>query len=174
MADGATLLCTHEIVNYSWSVQGHLFTNTFKLLPLTCYDAILGMEWLETHSPMQIEWKNKWLNFTHQGQLIKLSGISDDPKTCPEVTVHQLTAMTKADAIWGVVEFYAAIADSEVSTDVPPEITHLVSQFPELFFEPTGIPPSRSLTHTHTHYSTNCWCSTISVKTIQIHSLSEG
>lgn len=63
VADGAQLFCTHEVVNCSWSVHGQLFTTTFKVLPLTCYDAILGMEWLEAYSPMQIQWKQKWLNF---------------------------------------------------------------------------------------------------------------
>jgi len=127
VANGATLLCTHEVVNCSWSVQGHLFTTTFKILPLTCYDAILGREWLETHSPMQIEWKHKWLNFIHEGSIVKLSGINDDPVSGPEVTVNQLSAMTKSDAIWGVVEVYAVKPDAEVTSEVPTTITQLVS-----------------------------------------------
>jgi hypothetical protein len=54
VADGAVVRCSHEIVNCSWSVQGTLFTTTFKILPLDCYDAILAMEWLESFSPMQV------------------------------------------------------------------------------------------------------------------------
>jgi len=54
VVDGAALRCSHEIVNFSWSVNGTLFTTTFKILPLDCYDAILGMEWLESLSPMQV------------------------------------------------------------------------------------------------------------------------
>lgn len=54
VADGAQLFCTHEVINCSLTVQGQLFTTTFKVLPLTCYDAILGMEWPEAYSPMQI------------------------------------------------------------------------------------------------------------------------
>lgn len=66
VADGTLLQCTHEVVNCSWTAQGVLFTNTFKILPLQCYDAILGMEWLEAFTPMQMEWKEKWLSFTVQ------------------------------------------------------------------------------------------------------------
>jgi hypothetical protein len=62
VADGAQLPCTHELVNCPWSAQGTLFTSTFKILPLQCYDAILGMEWLEMFSPMNIQWKQKWLS----------------------------------------------------------------------------------------------------------------
>lgn len=148
VADGAQLLCTHEIVNCSWSVQGHLFTTTFKVLPLSCYDAILGMEWLETFSPMQIEWKNKWLSFNHEGQTVKLQGISNDHPSCSEVTVNQLQAMVKAESVWGIVQVYSMDSDPPSSSEIPPPIQSLVDQYPELFSEPIGIPPS--LSHTHT------------------------
>lgn len=136
VADGATMQCTHEIVNCSWSVQGHLFTNTFKILPLSCYDAILGMEWLETFSPMQMEWKQKWLSFTHQGRTVKLKGITYDLQTCPTVTLNQLSALAKTDNIWSVVQVYAVESDNVTKPVVPVEITKLVDQFPELFAEP--------------------------------------
>jgi hypothetical protein len=55
VADGVAVRCSHEIVNCSWSIQGTLFTTTFKILPPDCYDAILGMEWLESFSPMQVQ-----------------------------------------------------------------------------------------------------------------------
>lgn len=54
VADGAILHCTHELVDCPWIVQGVTFRTTFKILPLKCYDAILGMDWLVQHSPMQI------------------------------------------------------------------------------------------------------------------------
>jgi hypothetical protein len=34
VADGATITCTHEVVNCSWTAQGIMFTTTFKILPL--------------------------------------------------------------------------------------------------------------------------------------------
>jgi hypothetical protein len=95
------------VVNCSWSAQGVLFTNTFKILPLQCYDAILGMEWLETFSPMQIQWKEKWLSFLYQGSTVKLQGIPDDTSTCQEITLNQLSALEKQDAVWGIVELYS-------------------------------------------------------------------
>jgi hypothetical protein len=88
VADGAMLQCTHEVVNCSWSVNGNLFNTTFKILPLQCYDAILGMEWLESFSPMQIEWKQKWLSFDHQGKSVKLQGIQETISSLQEVTVN--------------------------------------------------------------------------------------
>jgi hypothetical protein len=34
-----------------------------KILPLNCYDVILGMDWLASNSPMHIDWQEKWLVF---------------------------------------------------------------------------------------------------------------
>jgi hypothetical protein len=55
VADGTQIPYTHEIFNCSSSAQGTLFTTSFKVLSLKCYDDILGMEWLEMFNPMQIE-----------------------------------------------------------------------------------------------------------------------
>jgi hypothetical protein len=46
-----------------------------KVLPLQCYDIILGMDWLEQHSPMVVDWKKKLLSFDYQGEKVVLQGI---------------------------------------------------------------------------------------------------
>ena len=123
VVDGAQLFCTHEAVNCSWSVHGQLFTTTFKVLPLTCYDAILG-----------IQWKQKWLSFSHQGKIVKLHGIPDEPQAGPDITLHQLIAMTKVDALLGIIQVYAVEPENLTPTAIPPEITELVEQFSDIFF----------------------------------------
>jgi len=104
VADGATLACSHEVVNCSWTAQGVMFTTTFKILPLQCYDAILGMEWLETFIPMQIQWKEKWLSFDHKNSTIWLHGVQDVVANVNEITLNQLIAMEKQDLVWGYCE----------------------------------------------------------------------
>lgn len=148
IADGATILCTHEILNCEWSVQGILFTTTFKILPLKCYDAILGIEWLENYSPMQVQWKRKWLCFSYQGTSVKLQGIQDTCQPSSEFSAQQLQALDKSDGIWCLVHLYTVdtISDSE-SNPVPKEIQTLVNQFDKIFAEPTGVPPTRAYTH---------------------------
>ena len=71
-ADGGIVICTHEVVNCNWQVQGHQFSTTFKILPLKCYDAIFGMDWLAQHSPMQVKWAEKWLSFAAHGKTVKI------------------------------------------------------------------------------------------------------
>lgn len=69
-------------------------------------------------SPMQIEWKQKWLSFLYKGVLVTLHGIVKTPCSIPEITVNQLMAMEKEEAIWGIVQLYNI--DSSVTTSVAP------------------------------------------------------
>ncbi|XBI16288.1 hypothetical protein VPH35_058570 [Triticum aestivum] len=63
VADGGELLCTHEVANCAWWSQGQQFCNNLKVLPLGSYDIILGMDWLESHSPMQVDWVKRYIEF---------------------------------------------------------------------------------------------------------------
>jgi hypothetical protein len=55
IADGGQLNCTRMIPNCNWWMQGHSFNSNFILLPLGGYDIILGMDWVEMHSPMKVD-----------------------------------------------------------------------------------------------------------------------
>lgn len=67
VADGALICCTHEVKNCQLYIQGHCFVVDLKILPLKCYDIILGMVWLELYSPMEVHWQDKWLSFSYLG-----------------------------------------------------------------------------------------------------------
>jgi hypothetical protein len=46
-------------------VQDAKFQSNFLVMPLPFYDIILGMDWLASHSPMQIDWEHKWLTLSY-------------------------------------------------------------------------------------------------------------
>jgi hypothetical protein len=54
VADGNKLTYNKVVTNLCWWTQGHNFTSDARVLPLACYDIILGMDWLELHSPMWV------------------------------------------------------------------------------------------------------------------------
>lgn len=93
IADGKILLCTHEIPDCDWLVQGVTFKTTFKILPLKCYDAILGMDWLVQFSPIEVQWAEKWLSFLYQGQRVQLKGIPQTVNSCPIISESQLATL---------------------------------------------------------------------------------
>ncbi|WVZ64364.1 hypothetical protein U9M48_013891 [Paspalum notatum var. saurae] len=133
VADGGILLCTHEI--------NQQFYTTFKILPLKCYDAILGIEWLEQFSPMTVQWAEKWFTFCHQGKPVKLQGLLDSLVQCKRIDGDQFHALTKTDEIWCVVQAY--VVDNYVASlnDTPSAIQDLIHEYPTLYtpFQKTEI-----------------------------------
>lgn len=57
VANGAVLLCDTYVPSAQWPVQGYSFVSDLKLLPLPTHDMILGLDWLQSFSLMQIHWK---------------------------------------------------------------------------------------------------------------------
>lgn len=148
VADGGVLLCTHELVDCSWLVQGVPFKTTFKILPLKCYDAVLGMTWLEEHSPMNMQWAEKWFSFSLRGQQIKLQGLKVELDSCRVISGDHLYSMQKQDEIWCIVEVYSVeVQIKENKPQVPVLLQKLVEDYSEIFTEPGGTPPARAMTH---------------------------
>jgi hypothetical protein len=59
----------------SWSIQEVAFVADLKLLPLPYYGMILGIDWLEKHSPMKVDWMNKWMMINYKGSSVQLHGL---------------------------------------------------------------------------------------------------
>jgi hypothetical protein len=90
VANGDKLNCVSQLTNTSWSVDGYEFNSNLKVLQLSACDMILGMDWLELHSPMKIHWKQKWLAIPYQNTTAILCGNKPEP---PEGTVILVCAM---------------------------------------------------------------------------------
>ncbi|XP_039815512.1 uncharacterized protein LOC120678398 [Panicum virgatum] len=143
VANGTMLWCTHEIPDLLWAIQGHSFRTTFKVFPLGNYDAILGMDWLESFSPMQVHWKSKWLLFEHNNSTVKLQGVSPQTILGPPISPPQVNAMLKNKSILYMVHLNAVEVTSQAEPTLHPDIQALLSQFCDLFQEPTSVPPPR-------------------------------
>ncbi|WVZ91209.1 hypothetical protein U9M48_037412 [Paspalum notatum var. saurae] len=128
VANGNQMICRSELNNATWSVQGVSFCSNMKILPLTSYDLIVGMDWLETLSPMHIHWAQKWIQFYFQGQSIILQG--ELPPNY-ELTVLELSVLV----------------DDPQDSVIPPCIRPLLDTYAAVFDAPKGLPPSRSFDH---------------------------
>ena len=58
VADGSQLLCSSQFQNLVWAVQSNDFVSQAKVLPLSSYELIVGMDWLASYSPMNIDWQH--------------------------------------------------------------------------------------------------------------------
>jgi len=131
VANGNIIQFSFQIAAGAWSSNRYSFHSDMKVLPLSSYDMILGLDWLESFSPMKVHWKHKWLTVPYGDSTATLFGIMDE---IPEgVVVQVCTVQTQ-------------ISDS-VELSIPPYVQMLIEQFADLFAMPTELPPPRDSDH---------------------------
>ena len=74
VTNGDILQCSAITKNCCWSMVAHSFTRSPKLLPLSSYDIVVGMDWLEKFSPMRVDWRNKWMQIPMGDSIVVLHG----------------------------------------------------------------------------------------------------
>ncbi|CAN6292538.1 unnamed protein product [Urochloa humidicola] len=146
VANGAKFSCSAKVVNLSWWTQGHTFTADFRVIPLGCYDMILGMEWLEDHSPMWVHWKRKRLRFSYQGARITLRGVKENTKACGAISSKKLKGLLHKKGVAQLIQL-CPLVDSASSPAIPVELQKLVDQHKDLFDEPKELLPHRAADH---------------------------
>ena len=81
-----------------------------KILPLGTYDAILGMDWLEQHSPMTVDWKSKVIQIPTPLGPARLFGHEANSSTCHLITSLQLQNLCRQGSLMHIAILYP-IAD---------------------------------------------------------------
>jgi hypothetical protein len=132
IAGGGILHSLVVLKQVQWEVSPYVFHTDLRVLPLAAYDVIIGMDWLESHNPMQVHWKLKWMEVPYQGQQIRLQGEVSD---IPTQLLLQVCCLTQE-----------AVMDPTVFL-LPVEIQSLIDQFGVIFEEPDRMPPSRDCNH---------------------------
>lgn len=145
IADGGQLTCTRFIPDCTWWMQGHSFKSNFTLIPLGSYDIILGMDWLVQHSPMHINWCQKWIEFQYNNSLVRLLGLSSKPTQFMEISGEQLLGMAKNGAIMYMVQLTEV--PPEQQQDIPGSVQSLLQEYQDVFAEPKGLPPRKTCDH---------------------------
>jgi len=101
------------------------------VLPLSSYELIMGMDWLASYSPMNIDWQHKWLLITQGQQQCFLWG---SLSALPPGSVVQVSTVLSDDLVAG-------------QGAVPPAVSALLAEFQLVFAPPLGYPPARDCDH---------------------------
>jgi len=133
VADGNSICCTSELSGAEWSVQGISFHSDLRVIPLGCYDMIVGMDWLQAFSPMKVDWVNKWISIPYGTRHVRLQGIPPDSGS---VSLIQLLNIAASEP-----------SSQSEHQQIPIEIQQLIDEFADLFAEPTELPPRRHCDH---------------------------
>lgn len=139
----------------TWFVQGHTFSYDARVLPLKCYDLILGVDWLSDHSPQWIDWKLKLMKFPHQGKHIQLQGFTARHTNCSPINPKKVKGLIRRRGLLHCVQVWPAYTDNTIalvqndseSTDMHKDLQAVLDQFQHLFQEPTQLLPVRAQDH---------------------------
>uniref|UniRef100_A0A453EC58 Reverse transcriptase domain-containing protein n=2 Tax=Aegilops tauschii subsp. strangulata TaxID=200361 RepID=A0A453EC58_AEGTS len=146
VANGGVLRSDLEISKCEWRSQGVKFATDMKVLPLGCYDVILGIDWLACHSPMRVHWLEKTMDFQRNGVPVHLCGARADVTRCDLISGAELHHLLEEKAVTRVVQLCATAQDMK-QPPLPEAIGNLIEQYGVLFEEPKGLPPQRAFDH---------------------------
>ena len=151
LANGEWMTVAIKVPNLTWYIQGHTFTSDLIVLDMLPYDAILGFDWLESHSPMQCDWVSKTLTFQHKGQQVTLKGIQPPPLQLTTISAKQVYKSSQGNDIWAFVVLDTIQDKPATHKSVPvaanEEVQLLLHQYADVFQDPQTLPPPRSYDH---------------------------
>jgi hypothetical protein len=98
VANGEVLLCEEKWLQVPWQIQGCTFLSDILFLPLRGCDMVVGMDWLQTFSPMRVDWVQQWLAIPYQGQEVILYGHTHPIPECTVVELLLVSDEVRADA----------------------------------------------------------------------------
>jgi len=157
-ADGSPMVCNKTIPQLQWAVQGHTFSTNVGILPLKCYDMILGEDWLEDCSPMWVHWRKKIMRFNYKGRRITLKGTTTEVTKCSTIGASKLKGLLRRGAgthcvqLWSKCRTDSAalsihpISDQQLDNPTP-EVSQLLDKYSHLFQDPNSLPPERPCDH---------------------------
>lgn len=160
-ADVGQLQSTDRVPALHWWIQGHTFISDARVLPLRCYDMIVGEDWLEAVSPVWVDYKTKVMRVTHHDNRITLQGVKDQLDSCPEISSNKLQSLHKSGMVACCIQLsegfqqnelpdvlqYVSAIDSVESDSLPEPLQHLLTEFEHLFATPTALPPRHEADH---------------------------
>lgn len=136
VANGANIPCQRRFEEVSIQIQEVSFSLTLYSLSLTGFDLLLGIQWLELLGSVVCNWKQLTMEFTWANHHHQLVGVNN----------HQIQAVSHKDVTKCLRprETIFAIcipAEQEVAMRIDPNMQTIISNFADLFTEPSVLPP---------------------------------
>lgn len=72
LPNGQQIINSHKCSKFRWQFQNNEFITEVWILPLSKWDAILGVSWLKGLGPVLFDYGNLTLEFTRGDQSVKL------------------------------------------------------------------------------------------------------
>lgn len=149
VGNGSVLDCNQVCPDTSLSLQGHHFTVTFHLLPISGANVVLGIEWLRQFRPITTDYTAFSMKFTYMGRPIELHvDITTGPKPISAPQVKWLLQTGSASALFHLKMVPNPQPDPQLHLPhLIPVVEALLTHFHHLLQQPSSLPPPRSIVH---------------------------
>lgn len=143
---GGELKTDALVESIGYKIQGICFKNSFRLPTLKTYDLILGVVWIYEHNPIMLDLK-RHLYINKKGKMVTLKDFTEPKEKCRMNSVKLEKLARKG--VMGcmlhakLVQEYARLENSQI----PAEISEVLSQYIDVFQEPCGLPLVRDCDH---------------------------
>jgi hypothetical protein len=147
VANGETMLSAHRMPAMEWWAQGFTFRTDMRVLEMAAYDAVLGYDWLKTHSPMVCHWEFKTLEFAEGEEQVHLEGIKSDHLPVLSISADQVVKWQRGNDIWAMAVVHPS-GEQGRPLSIPVVIQQVLAEFKDVFANPTSLSAHREYDHT--------------------------
>ena len=151
LANGQTMVTNRMVSQLQCYCQGQSFTTDMIVLDMHPYDAILGYDWLSTHSPMNCDWQAKTIEFLEEDRLIKLKGLTSPPLQLSSISATKVYNSAKGNDISAFVLVQtippAPSSTCTMTQSQKDSIQDLKVIYKDVFTDPQTLPPPRTYDH---------------------------
>jgi hypothetical protein len=140
------MVCHKMVKKLEWWANGHFYHTYMRVLPISAFEAILGYDWLQDHSPMECDRKTNVISFVDENVPLILKGdVGEDSLMVQQVSISQLHKWEKLNEVWAFLLVEAKV--DQQSHLQHADVQCVLMEFTELFTIPNQLPPSRVYDH---------------------------
>ncbi|XP_019246534.1 PREDICTED: uncharacterized protein LOC109226195 [Nicotiana attenuata] len=145
VANGQLLPNKQVCKNFHWEMQQLPFHFDLRILKAGGCDIILGMDWIDSVTPILLHTKPKSITFKYGNEMVTLLGEPSERKL-PNVDARAIFKIVYKGQCNFVTQLFL-VEDKGAQNEIPKEISEVLGQYEELFQEPKGLPPARDCDH---------------------------
>ncbi|KAL0361456.1 UNVERIFIED_CONTAM: Transposon Ty3-I Gag-Pol polyprotein [Sesamum radiatum] len=152
VVDGSKLVSSMYCPDFSWDMQGHLFSYPVRTLRLGGCHMVLGGDWLRSHSPVEFDYDTMRVTVTKKGgsthgEKVVLQALTTRQR--PQLHMISARSMSKllVDDHYGFVAQLHSLSTGQSAATLPADLLGLLDSFKDVFQEPSDLPPQWDIEH---------------------------
>lgn len=138
-----TISCSGRCLSLTLGIQNQRVQADFYVLPVAACPIVLGVQWLETLGPVEMDYKKLTMRFIHRGRPCSFQGLDKfGLEPLGDTELLHISGMGYFLQITSV-----PVDQSSNQAPMPSDLSSLLAQYAEVFAVPIGLPPQRPHDH---------------------------